>query len=182
MNILVATDGTLDPVRAADAVERWYDDGDEVIVFTAVNFPSDFLHRLGESGVQEAADIAREAGFGLGQASSAKLASEHKVSPKSLPAESDAVTSVLAATAEGRTGGIVEALAERGVPAKALWRATENKTAHTIMQTMRSHDCELVIVGSHGHGRFEGLLGSTGTKLVRHAPASVLVIRGLSEA
>ena len=34
-----------------------------------------------------------------------------------------------------------------------------------------------IVIGSHGHGRFEGMLGSTGTKLVRLASASVLVLR-----
>lgn len=37
MHILVATDGTLDAEKATDAIERWYREGDEVTVFTAMN-------------------------------------------------------------------------------------------------------------------------------------------------
>ncbi|NIR59273.1 MAG: hypothetical protein GWO02_06995, partial [Gammaproteobacteria bacterium] len=65
MHVLVATDGTLDPERAADAVTRWYNDGDAVTVFTVMNIPTDFLRRLGKSGVEEAASIALEAGQGF---------------------------------------------------------------------------------------------------------------------
>ena len=40
MHILVATDGTLDPDAAAEAVARWHTEGDTVTVFTAMNIPS----------------------------------------------------------------------------------------------------------------------------------------------
>jgi nucleotide-binding universal stress UspA family protein len=64
-----------------------------------------------------------------------------------------------------------------GISATPTWLATEGKTAHSIMTAMRQRDAELVVIGSHGYGRFDRLLGSTSTKLVRHAHVNILVIR-----
>ncbi len=87
------------------------------------------------------------------------------------------VSTALTTTSAERTKPLVAALGAKGVDAKSTWRTTENKTAKAIMDTMVELEIDLLVIGSHGQGRFEGLLGSTGTKLVRHAPASVLVLR-----
>ena len=181
MNILVATDGTLDPDSAADAVARFHKEGDTVCVMTAINVPVDFLRGLGDSGVQEAADIAHQAGATLfaGDRAAEQLAPIMPV--KERPDTDSLVTRALAATAEAQTQPVIDALAAKGIESKGLWRTTENKTARTIMTTMKELESDIVIIGSHGHGRFEGLLGSTGTKLVRHAPAAVLVLRDGSD-
>jgi nucleotide-binding universal stress UspA family protein len=179
MHILVATDGTLDPQRAADAVARWHTEGDEVAVFTTMNVPTDFLDHLGDPGIKKAAHVALEAGQGIGDRAAEQLEVPPS-SPAGTPTSPTAapVVRALAAGAAKRTAPIVTALAERGISAASTWSTTDNKTAKTIITTIRRHDSELVVIGSTGQGRFEGLLGSTGTKLVRHAPASVLVIRG----
>jgi nucleotide-binding universal stress UspA family protein len=174
MHIMVATDGTLDPAKAADAVARWYTEGDTVEVFTAVNVPTEFLNRLGDSGVAEASHIALEAAQGLGDRAAEQLA--HKSGHQTLHGDSPVLTA-LAATAKARTKPVVEALDVRGVAAKGTWSTSENKTARTVIAAVKARHAELLVVGSHGRGRFEGLLGSTGTKLVRLAPTDVLVIR-----
>ncbi len=177
MHVLVATDGTLDPERAADAVTRWYNDGDAVTVFTVMNIPTDFLRRLGKSGVEEAASIALEAGQGF---TSGDRAAERLARPPVAHAEplrDSPVMRALAKTAAERTAGIADVLAARGIPASTDWTTTDNRTAKAILLAIAQHGSDLLIIGSHGHGRFEGLLGSTGTKLVRHSPAAVLVIR-----
>lgn len=177
MHILVATDGVLDPDQAAEAVERIYREGDSVTVFTAVNVPTDFLRRLGDRGVKEAAAIALEAGQGFtsGDRAAERLAPAHRVQAD--PPLDSPVLAALRSTAKSRTKPIVKQLAARGISAESDWATTENKTAHTIMQTIQQHGSAILVIGSVGHGRFEGLLGSTGTKLVRHAPCSVLVLR-----
>jgi len=38
-------------------------------------------------------------------------------------------------------------------------------------------DIDVLVVGSHGGNAFAGLLGSTGSKMVRRSPVPVLVIR-----
>ena len=177
MNILVATDGTLNPKQAADAVARWYVEGDEVGVFTALSVPTDFLRGLGDSGVKEAALIAQEAGATLG---AGDRAAERLIESIKKPVRSKVDSPVLhamASTAARRTKPIVDALKEKGIAAKASWRTTESKTANTVLGKVKDFEADLLIIGSHGAGQYEGLLGSTGTKLVRLAPASVLVLR-----
>jgi nucleotide-binding universal stress UspA family protein len=176
MHILVATDGALDPDRAADAVARWYKEGDTVEVFTAVNVPTDFLRRLGDSGVEAASQIALEAGQGFtaGDRAAEQLATK---SPHQELHGDSPVLKALASTAKDRTRPIVDALRERGVKAKDKWSTSENRTAKTVLAAAKARNAELLVIGSHGQGRFEGVLGSTGTKLVRLAPGAVLVIR-----
>lgn len=177
MNILVATDGALDPARVADAVERWYREGDTVTVFTAMNVPTDFLKGLGRTGVKDAARIAQEARQTLGAADKAaeRLAPLLPAQPR--PKSDSPVLHALATSAIARTQPVVDALKERGIKASGKWRTSEYRTAQTIISAIRELAVELTIIGSHGHGRFEGTLGSTGTKLVRQAPDSVLILR-----
>jgi nucleotide-binding universal stress UspA family protein len=177
LNILVATDGTLDPERAADAVARSYADGDQVTVFTAMSVPTEFLRGLGNSGVTEAVQIALEAGQTLSAGDRAAERLVGTMPPKTTTKTDTPVLHAMAAAAGERTKPIVTALKERGIEAKATWRGTESRTAHTILGKAKDVEADLLIIGSHGKGQFEGHLGSTGTKLVRLANASVLVIR-----
>lgn len=177
MNILVATDGVLDAKRAADAVARWYVDGDEVAVFTAMSVPTEFLRGLGDSGVSAAAQIAQEAGATLG---AGDRAAERLIGSVRKPPSAKVDSPVLHAMGEAaakRTRPVVTALKEHGIEAKSSWRSTESKTANTVLGKVKDFEADLLIIGSHGRGQYEGMLGSTGTKLVRLAPASVLVIR-----
>jgi nucleotide-binding universal stress UspA family protein len=171
---LVATDGVLDPELAADCVARFFTEDDNVEVFTAVNVPTEFLKGLGDSGIESASQIALEAAQGLGDRAAEQLA--QKSGHQTLHGDSP-VLKALAATARTRTQPVVDALDRKGVPAKGTWSTSENRTARTIIARIKSHDAGLLVIGSHGHGRFEGLLGSTGTKLVRLSPAPVLVIK-----
>lgn len=177
MNILVATDGVLDPTMAAEAVARWHVDGDEVTVFTAMNVPTEFLKGLSDSGVSAAAQIAQEAGQSLsaGDRAAERLIGAVRKGPS--PKTDSPVLHAMAATAGKRTKPIVDALKEKGITANSTWRSTDNRTAQTILTKVKDGNADLVIIGSHGRGQFDGMLGSTGTKLVRHAPASVLVLR-----
>lgn len=60
-------------------------------------------------------------------------------------------------------GARVATVAERGPAAKVLLR--------------NSHDADMVVVGSRGHGGFTGLLlGSVGQQVATHAGAPVVVI------
>jgi nucleotide-binding universal stress UspA family protein len=46
-----------------------------------------------------------------------------------------------------------------------------------ICNAARELDCDLVVIGSHGYGGFDRLLGTTAARVVNHADRSVLVIR-----
>ena len=175
MHILVATDGTLNAERAAEAVERWHRDGDRVSVFTAINVPTDFLEHIGDPGIKKAVKVALEAGQGIGDRAAQQLAKPqdgHATPPVDSP-----VIRGLTTEARNRTKPVIEALKARGIDAKPAWTTTDNRTSKSIITAIRRHDAGLVVIGSHGRGRFDGLLGSTGTKLVRRSPASVLIIR-----
>jgi nucleotide-binding universal stress UspA family protein len=91
------------------------------------------------------------------------------------------VVSTLANAAVARTKPVVDALKERAIEAEARWWPTEHRTARAVVSAVKTLDTDLVIIGSHGRGRYEGRLGATGTKLVRDVPASVLVLRNPTE-
>lgn len=181
MNILIATDGILDPREAANTVARFNADSDSITVFTAVNVPTDFLRSLGDGGVEGAAKIAHEAGHTLGAGDRAAERLAPVMPSRPVPDAESAVVSAMSATAHARTQPIVDALRQAGVEAEAIWRSTEGRTAKVVIRTVEELGVDLLVIGSHGHGRFEGLLGSTGTKLVRHSPTAVLVLRNPTE-
>jgi nucleotide-binding universal stress UspA family protein len=47
----------------------------------------------------------------------------------------------------------------------------------TICRVAREYDADLIVVGSHGYGLIDRLLGTTATKVVNHADRSVFVVR-----
>ena len=51
------------------------------------------------------------------------------------------------------------------------WRA--------VCDTAKADAVDLVVVGSHGYGGIDRLLGTTAAKIVDHAPCSVYVVRTL---
>jgi len=46
-----------------------------------------------------------------------------------------------------------------------------------ICEAAREQEAELIILGSHGYGGFDRLLGTTAAKVVNHADRSVMVVR-----
>ena len=46
-----------------------------------------------------------------------------------------------------------------------------------ISHTAQAIHADLVIVGSHGYGGVDRLLGTTAAKVVNHSPCSVLVVK-----
>lgn len=46
-----------------------------------------------------------------------------------------------------------------------------------ICDTARKDEVDLVVIGSHGFGGLDRLLGTTAAKVVNHAPCSVVVVR-----
>ncbi len=176
MNILIASDGTLDPDAAAAAVQRIHQEGDSVTAMTVLNFPREFLESYGEAtGVREIAAVAEEVGPGMlnfaSGAKAAELMAGNEKTPD-LPA-----IEYFAADAARRLNPLVDALKARGISAESTWYKTEGRTASDILQAADELKADLLVIGSHGHGRFEGLLGATGTKIVRRAAVDVLVLK-----
>ncbi len=46
-----------------------------------------------------------------------------------------------------------------------------------ICTSAREHDVDLIVIGSHGYGGMDRLLGTTAGKVVNHADRNVLVVR-----
>lgn len=48
----------------------------------------------------------------------------------------------------------------------------------SIVRIAREEDVDVVVIGSHGYGALDRLLGTTAARVVNHADRSVLVVRG----
>ncbi|HEX2685295.1 MAG TPA: universal stress protein [Kofleriaceae bacterium] len=48
-----------------------------------------------------------------------------------------------------------------------------------ICRAAREHDVDLIVIGSHGYGGIDRVLGTTAAKVVNHADRNVLVVRTL---
>lgn len=181
MKILIATDGTLPLEPTVAHIRRLHEPGDTVTVMTAVNLPRDLLRQLqamASSGSGRIEDIVDAAGPGLmGLAGGDRVAERLRPRDATVTAFEDVLERYYAAVARACTQPLVDALAEAGVPADTLVRETQDRTAATIIDVCRERGIDLLVIGSIGRGRFEGLVGSTGTKLFRHAPTDVLMIR-----
>ena len=46
-----------------------------------------------------------------------------------------------------------------------------------ICSAARTHDADLVIIGSHGYGALDHILGTTAARVINHVDRSVLVVR-----
>ena len=77
---------------------------------------------------------------------------------------------------EQRTAKLVAAIGALGHTAQVVAEEGENAVAD-ILAACRDRGADILIVGTHGRGRFEGLLGSVSTKLSRSAGCSVLLVR-----
>ena len=75
-----------------------------------------------------------------------------------------------------RTEPMVSALEHAGMDVTVEILEGENG-AKLILEYLRAKKADLVVLGTKGHGLFEGMIGSTGTKVARHAPCSVLLLR-----
>ena len=179
MHILIATDGHIDADATAVMVARIKQDDDKVTVLTVVNHPGEFLRNFAEVG--GIADVDRilsessasKAGFGSGTVSADRVDQVSKTKDSGGPPLDQYFTD----TAQRHQKPLLESLSSNGVEAKAVWAPTENKTARTILDTAGREKADLLVIGSHGGGRFEGLLGSTVTKVVRHADLPVMLVK-----
>lgn len=179
MHILIATDGHLDAKKATELVSRLHRPDDAVTVLTALDHPRQFLRDYAEAaGVTEVATIAHEAGAGvIGMASGAKAA--ERLAPlmhHQAEEHPGGLGRYFAATARTRVDVLIDLLKDAGITAEAAWTTTDSQTAKTILEAAERADADLLVVGSHGRRRAEGVLGSTVTKLLRRASMPVVVV------
>ena len=179
--MLIATDGMLPVEPTVEHVQRFYRPGDSVTVMTAIDLPRRFLDQLKDvtasSGV-EIDEIVEAAGPGL-----AGLAGGDRVAERLAPSQvqsrhiEDFVARYRGELGEACTQQMVEALTAVDIEADTLVRETDGQVAAAIMDACREKRIDLLVVGSTGRGRFDGFVGSIGTKLLRHAPCDVFLVR-----
>lgn len=74
----------------------------------------------------------------------------------------------------------LQRLAERVPPPLIEQITTAFATAWDgICRAAREHDVDLIVIGSHGYGGIDRILGTTAAKVVNHADRNVLVVRTL---
>jgi len=47
----------------------------------------------------------------------------------------------------------------------------------TICEVAGARDCDLIVLGTHGHSMLDRLLGTTAARVANHAPCSVFMVR-----
>ena len=169
MHVLVAPVGSLDADRVAALSCRLAGSDGSITVFTAVEVPRTLLSSLRSSyGDAELFMLDRE---------SVDVRATDSREHSGWPGDDAVIERYLNDRSEAATGALVAALQACGREPEVEVRESENAAA-TILDAIRQIEPDVVCIGSHGSGRFEGLLGSAGTKITRLAPCPVLLIRG----
>lgn len=169
MHVMIATDGTLDPERTTALAATLAADGGRVSVLTVVEVPRRLLADM------HAAAIEPEEKF-------REVATEYRSAQADdgppLPSIDDdkVVARYVAGKVADTVAPLAAALTEAGVQHEVIGIEHED-AARTILASVDEHAVDILCIGTRGLGRFEGLLGSTSTKLARRASCSVLLVR-----
>ena len=170
MHVLVATDGSIDIDRAAEFAIALAGDGGSTTVATVVQVPRRMVAELkSKYGDQPPVDIDTDAEYVGAPRSGAVL-------EKGWPGDDALIDRYLGDKRVEICKPIVEAIRLRGGDAESTVRESDT-VEETLLELVGELEADVIVVGSHGHGAFQGLLGSTGAKLVRRSPVPVLVIR-----
>ena len=167
MHVLIATDGSLEPTRTATTAARLAGDDGRITIVSVVEVPRALLEEL-----------RRDATGGANPA----LEPEYQREPAGdAPATrwvgDDAfVDRYVKNQVLLRTADIVTALEGSGADHEVVGIEGEN-AARSVRDWIDDNAVDFLLIGTHGLGRFEGLLGSTSTKLARHAPCTVVLVR-----
>lgn len=171
MHVLVATDGTIDPAKAAEFAGALAGPDGTTTVGTVIRIPRTLIKDLrAVTGESTGAVVDADAEY----VSSPPDGSRE---PRGWPGDDAVIEQYLGNKRIELCKPIVEAITERGGTAESTVREGEDP-ADDIIALAKELGADVIVVGSHGHGAFQGLLGSTGAKLVRRSPCPVLVIRG----
>jgi nucleotide-binding universal stress UspA family protein len=168
MHVLVATDGELNPADVTKFSSPLAGDGGTVTVVTVIEVPRALLQELqGHFSDQEPPTLL--------MTDSETVTTTDPAKPRSWPGDDAIIEQYLEGKRHERCQPVVEALQAAGVNAES--KVVEGPAARGILETAKTLDVDVIVVGSHGLGLFEGLLGSTGTKVTRLAQRPVLLLR-----
>lgn len=169
MHVLVATDGKLDTELTADFASALAGQDGKVTVMMVVEIPRRFLADMRSAfGERPGVRVDSDAEYvGVGEAGQP---------PVGWPGDDEMIVRYLSDKLDERTKPLAAALEKRSVTGTPVVVESEN-AATTILSETGARKADVVVVGSHGQGLFEGLLRSTRTKVMRLASCPVLVLR-----
>ncbi len=170
MHVLVATDGSIDTDRAAAFASALAGSDGTTTVATVVRVPRTLITDL-RAQYGESAPVAVDA-----DAEYVEARSGQSGTPRGWPGDDAVVAQYLGDKRVAFCRPVVEAIRAGGGTAESMVREGDDP-ADDIIALALELEADVIVVGSHGHGAFQGLLGSTGSKLVRRSPCPVLVIR-----
>jgi nucleotide-binding universal stress UspA family protein len=172
MKIVIATDGSL----TADAVGPYVSalaDTDEVVILTVVEVPRALLEDMRRVyGASSNPPIERDDEY--------VAAAKADAPAFAWPGDDAILDRYLEDQGSQRAGALASALRAGGATVTVDVRENEDAAAG-VLAALEELQPGVVIVAATGRGLFQGLLGATSTKLTRHAPCPVLLIRGLGE-
>lgn len=172
MHVMIATDGHVDPEEATQLVGRLGREG-KVTVLTVIEVPRKMLNDMREAATgasQSAANTVR-----LVEASAASTGTS-PAGPTGWIGDDAAIAQYINSRTITATQPLVEALDAAGVAHEVVAIEAED-SAQTIIDQAADLSVDVLVIGTRGLGRFEGLLGSISTKIARRAGCSVLLIR-----
>lgn len=122
--------------------------------------------------LRAATDLARRLDARLILVRAVKLAGE--LPPEAWLMPEEEVTSIL----ERRAKAAVEETA-KALPPELVegLRVDIGEPWRVICKTAEDEDVELIVIGAHGYGVLDRMLGTTAARVVNHADRSVLVVR-----
>ena len=170
MHVLVATDGSIDPQKAADYAASLAGPDGSTTVATIVRVPRTML-----------ADLRKDYGemSGVAVDSDGEYVGAPKVdtgTPRSWPGDDAVIDQYLGDKRIERCRPIVAIIRDAGGTAESIVREGDDVAAD-IIALAKEVGAATIVIGSHGHHSFQGLLGSTVSKIVRRAECPVLVVR-----
>ena len=170
MHVLVATDGKIDIDAAAKFAYAISGSEGSTTVVTIVPIPRHLVSELREQwGETPSATTDVDAEY-VGAPGATREISQ------SFPGDDAVIDQYLGNKRVELCKPVVEAIRSLGGTAKSNVREG-HEIAAGIMEVAAQEDADVIVMGSHGGGSFQGLLGSTGSKLVRRAKRPCLVLR-----
>ena len=167
MQVHIATDGSLDPKRTAATACRLAGEDGRITVLSMIEVPRALLAEM-RGAASGGGAPATGPEYQTEQASDAQRT--HWVGDDAF------VDRYVTNQVKLRTADLVAALDECGAQCEIAGIEGEN-AAKSVLQWLTDHPADFLLVGTHGLGRFEGMLGSTSTKLARLAACSVVLVR-----